>query len=111
MENQIPKIGTKEFNDLASACFGGKPKQQSAVEWYLENVKSIEIEYLDDKITTTELDVIIDNLGEQAKEMEKQQQDEFAIEFAKWCAELKVWDNETYVNNTFEELLEKFKNK
>lgn len=31
--------------------------------------------------------------------------------FANWCAELKVWDNETYINNTFEELLKKFKNK
>ena len=30
MENkqEIPKLGTKEFNDLASAYFGGKPKQE-----------------------------------------------------------------------------------
>ena len=27
MENNIPKLGTKEFNDLASEVFGGKPKQ------------------------------------------------------------------------------------
>lgn len=47
--------------------------RQTAVEWYIENVKLKEIEYLDDKITTTQLDVIINNLGEQAKEMEKEQ--------------------------------------
>jgi hypothetical protein len=33
------------------------------------------------------------------------------IKFAKYCAELKVYDNETYVNNTFEMLLQQFKNK
>jgi hypothetical protein len=33
------------------------------------------------------------------------------IKFAKYCAELKVYDNKTYVNNTFEMLLQKFKNK
>jgi hypothetical protein len=32
MENKIPQIGTKEFNDLASACFGGKPKQETLEE-------------------------------------------------------------------------------
>lgn len=29
MKNKIPQIGTNEFNDLASACFGGKPKQET----------------------------------------------------------------------------------
>lgn len=37
--------------------------------------------------------------------------EEEVICFAKWCAELKVYHNETYVNNTFETLFEKFKNK
>jgi len=46
---------------------------------------------------------------EKGAKWQQEQQDEFAIEFAKWCAELKVWDNENYVNNTFEELLEQFK--
>jgi len=32
MENTMPKVGTKEFNDLASACFGGKPKQETLEE-------------------------------------------------------------------------------
>ena len=27
-KEEIPRLGTKEFNDLASAYFGGKPKQE-----------------------------------------------------------------------------------
>lgn len=29
---QLPELGTKEFNDLASAYFGGKPKQETNKE-------------------------------------------------------------------------------
>ena len=29
MKNKMPKVGTKEFNELASAYFGGKPKQET----------------------------------------------------------------------------------
>ena len=29
---ELPQLGTKEFNDLASACFGGKPKQETLEE-------------------------------------------------------------------------------
>lgn len=32
MKQEIPQIGTKEFNDLASAYFGGKPKQETLEE-------------------------------------------------------------------------------
>ncbi len=28
MKKDIPQLGTKEFNDLASTYFGGKPKQE-----------------------------------------------------------------------------------
>ena len=40
--NKLPQIGTKEFNDMASAYFGGAPKQNkmTAVEWLLEKYKS-----------------------------------------------------------------------
>ena len=47
----------------------------------------------------------------QQEQDKKLYSEEEVIKFAKWCAELKVWDNETYVNNTFEELLQQFKNK
>lgn len=33
MKQEIPQIGTKEFNDLASAYFGGKPKQETLEEF------------------------------------------------------------------------------
>ena len=29
MKNKMPKVGTKEFNELSSAYFGGKPKQET----------------------------------------------------------------------------------
>jgi hypothetical protein len=31
-KQEFPKLGTKEFNDLASACFGGKPKKETLKE-------------------------------------------------------------------------------
>ena len=38
------ELGTKEFNDSSMEMFGGKPKQQTAVEWLVEQHKNI---YLD----------------------------------------------------------------
>lgn len=76
--------------------------KQSAVEWYIENVKLKEIEYLDDKITTTQLDVIINNLGEQAKEMEKEQiEDAFEIGYVNGADHSWSNDGEQYYNETF----------
>lgn len=51
------------------------------------------------------------NIGQILPKQQISYSKEEVIKFAKWCAELKVWDNQTYVNNTFEELLVKFKNK
>jgi hypothetical protein len=34
------ELGTKEFNDSAMEMFGGKPKQQTAVEFLVEKLKS-----------------------------------------------------------------------
>ena len=31
-KQEIPKLGTKEFNDLASAYFGGNPKKETLEE-------------------------------------------------------------------------------
>ena len=36
MENNIPKLGTKEFNDLSFEVFGGKPKQEQDKKLYSE---------------------------------------------------------------------------
>jgi hypothetical protein len=47
----------------------------------------------------------------QQEQDKKRYSEEEVIYFAKWCAEMKVYDHETYVYNTFETLLEKFKNR
>ena len=55
------ELGTKQFNDSAMEMFGGKPKQQTAVEWLYETLW---------KQTDFSLP---NNILEQAKEMERQQ--------------------------------------
>jgi hypothetical protein len=62
MKQETPKLGTKEFNNLAMEMFGGKPKQQTAVEWLVEQ---FDLEMQDDLYLTK---------IKQAKEIEKQQQ-------------------------------------
>lgn len=77
--------------------------KQTSVEWLAERLESI----------TQELFL-------EAKEMEKQQQDELAIEFAEWCdskttqvskGEWANWINDAKNCFSSKELLEKFKNK
>ena len=61
------ELGTKEFNDSAMEMFGGKPKQQTAVEWVfqeLDNYYQMKSKFKSKK-----------EILEQAKEMEKQQID------------------------------------
>jgi hypothetical protein len=74
--------------------------KQTAVEWLEEQLRNI----LSSKLTYGEI-------IEQAKEMEKQQQDKFAIEFGKWLENLT---EDFYSKNdecSYSELLEIFKNK
>jgi hypothetical protein len=63
MKQETPKLGTKEFNDLAMEMFGGKPKQQTAVEFLEEQL------FLNNEPTLNQIWLI-----KEAKEMEKQQQ-------------------------------------
>jgi hypothetical protein len=82
--------------------------KQTAVEWLEKELNAIRLD-VDKNVLK-----FIDKSFEIAKGMEKEQQGyskEEAIAFSKWCAKLKVWDNETYVNNTFETLFEQFKKK
>jgi hypothetical protein len=73
MKKDIPQLGTKEFNDLASTYFGGKPKQetikQSVVEWLAEQINGLDtavsLNYFKQKV-------------EQAKEMEEKQSQDYA---------------------------------
>lgn len=86
----------------------------TAVEWLIEQLNNVR----PTQICSIET---IKEWCEQAKEMEKQQQDEFAIGFAEWCIKKRIdfFDSteigETYTINGFvskykmSELLEMFK--
>lgn len=90
---EIPQLGTKEFNDSAMEMFGGKPKQQTAVEW-LES-KFDEFETIYDSLPAGLYEYV-----NQAKEMEKQQ-----IEDAYWEGgqDIPLTEErcEQYYNETF----------
>jgi hypothetical protein len=67
MKKDIPQLGTTEFNNLASAYFGGKPKEetmkQTTVEWFADRIKHGGL------VTKTQFNELL----QQAKEMEEQQ--------------------------------------
>jgi hypothetical protein len=95
MKKDIPQIGTKEFNDLASAYFGGKPKEETikmtAVEWLYE-------QFLEGRHHT---DKEYEEIFIQAEEMEKQQiENAYRIGSVN---ELTYGDNkaEQYYNETY----------
>jgi hypothetical protein len=83
--------------------------KQSAVEFLLEQIKK------DSNLRLRGFD--IDRIGNQAKEIEKQQQDELAIEFVKWAVSPETSDllhdleivGEIDINITPEKLLEIYK--
>lgn len=105
--------------------------KQTAVEWLIEEINQQQKRYIDlakkDKSFKKEVDAILTATTllkikcEQAKEMEKKQQDEFATGFAEWCIKKRIdfFDSteigETYTINGFvsrykmNELLEMFK--
>jgi hypothetical protein len=93
--------------------------KQTAVEWLQDELNQI-------KSSSTDMDGIIrfletefNKVIEQAKEMEKQQQDNFAIDFFNWCnsedAKNLLHDlvmvGEVDKNVEIEQILEIFKNK
>ena len=89
-----------------------KIMKQTAVEWLEKRL--LGIVFLDTEYSTIEYEKRIDK----AKEMEKQQQDEFAIEFADWKDKfISSFDDlpskGVYLKNryTTKELLEIYKNK
>jgi hypothetical protein len=74
--------------------------EQTAVEYLVELLNN-----LNDDFNLAFKDEI-----EQAKEMEKQQKDDFAIEFSEWCLN-SLLNGEEPKAETMKELLEIFKNK
>jgi hypothetical protein len=71
-----------------------------------KNKKNTAVEWLQQLYDYSPESCIIDDEFERAKEIEKQQQGEFAIGFAYWCE----WRNDRAFK-TYEELLEIYKNK
>ena len=88
--------------------------EETAVEWLIDQLEkkgdaSVNMSIGRMQISIIEEDYI--NLLEQAKEMEKQQSDDYAIEFAKFISN-EDYDLDYWVNNSdIKTLLEIFKNK
>jgi hypothetical protein len=98
MKKDIPQLGTKEFNDLASTYFGGKPKQetmkQTAVEWLFNQIP----DHL--RLTRSGFEML-----QQAKEMEKQQIIDAhgsKLKNSRGTSNFEYWyTGEQYYNETF----------
>ena len=75
----IPKVGTQDFNNLSNEMFSGKPKQQTAVEWLIEELTK-NTWYDESNYPQVNIGVID---FEQAKELEKEQLINFHIETMK----------------------------
>jgi hypothetical protein len=75
--------------------------KQSAVEYLVNQFR--------DAIGDSIINVMTDEI-QQAKEMESQQKDDFAIEFSEWCLN-SLLNGEEPKAETMKELLEIFKNK
>jgi hypothetical protein len=71
----------------------------TAVEWLEEKIWKLDDQYY------TVPQWLLEDI-EQAKEMEKQQQDEFAIAFAEWCLKIRF---EPIENVSVKKLLEIYK--
>jgi hypothetical protein len=112
MENKIPQIGTKEFNDLASACFGGKPKQETLEEAAKKYANK------NGDIPTTELEDAIFKQGfidgakwQQEKSYSEEDMTEaFRVGFNLGCNAVESLTNEI-AEEWFKNGLKKFKNK
>ena len=76
------ELGTKEFNDLAMEMFGGKPKQQTAVEWLCEQYH-----------LKQDIEIV-----KQAKEIEKEQIIDARV---KIILDSNYVEAEQYYNETF----------
>jgi hypothetical protein len=81
----------------------GKWKEDLEIDLLIEKYESKEI-------SKREFITMKHNIFYQAKEMEKQQKDDFAIEFSEWCLN-SLLNGEEPKAETMKELLEIFKNK
>jgi hypothetical protein len=106
-KQELPKLGTKEFNDLASAYFGGKPKQETLEE----AAERISKEHYVDQSDYWAIGV--DSFKRGAKWQQERMYSE-VIEFAEWIRNNPyVWKYPDKLSDTrtTEELFEQFKKK
>ncbi len=83
--------------------------KKTAVEWYEKEINSLLEKYESKEISTLDFIIIKHNLFDRAKEMEKQQQDESAIEFSKWCLDIGIYNQFKKTQGINKELLEIYK--
>jgi hypothetical protein len=77
--------------------------EKSAVEWLEKELNAIRLD-VDKNVLK-----FIDKSFEIAKEIEKQQQDESAIEFSKWCLDIGIYNQFKKTQGINKELLEIYK--
>ena len=119
-KQELPKLGTKEFNDLASAYFGGKPKQET-LEEAGERLQKDKYGIFISKDADVKGQLVIDTgkaafssgMNEGAKWQQERMYSE-VIEFAEWIRNNPyVWKYPDKLSDTrtTEELFEQFKKK
>jgi hypothetical protein len=79
--------------------------EQKSIDWLIDKLTETQFLWLSDKPKMNELI----NIVNQAKEMEKQQQDESAIEFSKWCLDIGIYNQFKKTQGINKELLEIYK--
>jgi hypothetical protein len=70
------------------------------------------VEWLHEKLSQSSQEELVGNINlwfEQAKEIEKQQQDDTAIEFSKWCLDIGIYNQFKKTQGINKELLEIYK--
>jgi hypothetical protein len=100
IEPTTDESGNTHYNFKATMKEEPKQKSRTAVEWLKPQIELILMDGY--KLYPNELEEVF----EIAKEMEKQQQDEFAIAFAEWCLKIRF---EPIENVSVKKLLEIYK--
>jgi hypothetical protein len=78
--------------------------EQKSIDWLIDKLTENQFLWL----SKQEMNELI-NIVNQAKEIEKQQQDEFAIEFSKWCLDIGIYNQFKKTQGINKELLEIYK--
>jgi hypothetical protein len=87
-KQEFPQFGTKEFNDLASTYFGGKPKQETLEEFAKqEAIKQYSEDTFGNLIVRKSIEKGIKYQQEQDK---NKYSEEDMIEFVEWIANTKL---------------------